>query len=192
MSMALADILLPDDERHFTWAHPTWSHLHGLEQYYPEHPTKEEQQDMRQHLKYVARTLPCKEVCRPHMLRYVKDYPPTVETKAKLSQWLHRFHNSVNHRLGKQSCEYQASLRKQDEIALLNTPRIAELVFAHLRQNHQQSTTKSTKPTKPTTRTTPSLRRGRNYDSLQRRMPANSMSQYSCPFIEFLRMGGCA
>lgn len=78
----------------------TWTYLHSLAAYYPDHPTTEEKTDIRSLLGSFSRTYPCKW-CVSHMLPYMKDKPPAVESRTTLSRWMCDMHNEVNGRLGK-------------------------------------------------------------------------------------------
>lgn len=78
----------------------TWTYLHSLAAYYPDKPTVEEKADVKSLLSSFSRTYPCKW-CVSHMLPYMANKPPEVESRTALSRWMCEMHNDVNHRLGK-------------------------------------------------------------------------------------------
>lgn len=79
----------------------TWSLLHTISVYYPEKPTTDEQELMKNFIKGLARFYPC-ETCAKDFQTEIHNDPPQTETRHSLSMWWCRQHNRVNKKLGKQ------------------------------------------------------------------------------------------
>jgi len=88
----------------------SWSVLHTFVGYYPDKPSPQQQEDMKNLFNIWSRVYPCKE-CADDMKDDLKQEPPDVRSRVDLSQWLCRLHNKVNRKLGKQEFD----CRKVDE-----------------------------------------------------------------------------
>ena len=82
------------------WGYLQWELLHLMAYTYPNTPTEERQLSMRHYIQGMCPNLPCYG-CSFHCSEYIRQYPPTVESKEKLFKYLVDFHNSVNIKLGK-------------------------------------------------------------------------------------------
>lgn len=80
--------------------HNTWSVLHTISMYYPEKPTNDEQELMKNFIKGLARFYPC-ETCAKDFQQEIHNDPPQTENRHSLSLWWCRQHNRVNKKLGK-------------------------------------------------------------------------------------------
>ena len=88
------------------WGPSQWLTLHTMALTYPESPTDERQQQMRDYLSGMAANLPCPG-CSAHCTQYFAQHPPRVESARTLSEYLIDFHNEVNTRLGKEVYTYE-------------------------------------------------------------------------------------
>lgn len=78
----------------------TWSLLHTMSVYYPEKPTADEQELMKNFIKGLARFYPCETCAKDFQIKIHND-PPQTENRHSLSMWWCRQHNNVNRKLGK-------------------------------------------------------------------------------------------
>eukprot|EP01138_Halocafeteria_seosinensis_P011369 gb/GECG01011612.1/.p1 GENE.gb/GECG01011612.1/~~gb/GECG01011612.1/.p1 ORF type:complete len:259 (+),score=42.27 gb/GECG01011612.1/:1-777(+) len=78
----------------------TWSLLHSMAAYYPEEPTKTDQDSMKAFLQALGKFYPCK-FCAAHFANELEEDPPDVSSRASLSLWLCEKHNVVNEMLEK-------------------------------------------------------------------------------------------
>ena len=78
----------------------SWTLLHSLGAYYPEHPSERRKQQMRDFLTLFAQVFPCGS-CATHFRQLMIEHPPAVDSRQDLSLWMCNAHNSVNQRLGK-------------------------------------------------------------------------------------------
>ncbi len=78
----------------------SWAYLHTLAAYYPEAPTKAQQDDMRSFITAYARWYPCgycADRTRDEMIRN----PPKLASQKEFAFWMCEIHNEVNDRMGK-------------------------------------------------------------------------------------------
>lgn len=78
----------------------SWSLFHTMAAYYPEKPSNEDKVVMNNFIQAIARFYPC-ESCAIDFRRDIKDDPPEMNSRVKLSYWWCRIHNKVNRKLGK-------------------------------------------------------------------------------------------
>ncbi|KAJ2555094.1 hypothetical protein EV175_002367 [Coemansia sp. RSA 1933] len=78
----------------------TWYLLHVMASRYPEEPTKDEREAARGFLFLLSRLYPCGD-CAHHFQQHLKKYPPIVDSRNGLEQYLCAMHNVVNKSLGK-------------------------------------------------------------------------------------------
>jgi mitochondrial FAD-linked sulfhydryl oxidase len=90
----------------------TWTFLHTAAAYYPSNPTPAHQKHMFNLLSALPTLYPC-GVCADHLRGEVAKFPPVVNSREALSQWLCERHNEVNERLGKE--KFVCSIGKLDE-----------------------------------------------------------------------------
>lgn len=78
----------------------SWSLFHTISVHYPDKPTMEDQQLMKQFINGIARFYPC-ESCAKDFRADIETYPPNTESRKALTNWWCRIHNRVNKKLGK-------------------------------------------------------------------------------------------
>ncbi|KAI9030432.1 ERV/ALR sulfhydryl oxidase domain-containing protein [Hyaloraphidium curvatum] len=78
----------------------TWTFLHTMAAYYPDHPTDTQQKEMSGLITGLSKFYPC-HYCADHLQKEMKVHPPAVTSRTLLSRWFCDIHNEVNVRLGK-------------------------------------------------------------------------------------------
>ncbi|KAJ3271335.1 hypothetical protein HDV01_006840 [Terramyces sp. JEL0728] len=78
----------------------TWGFLHTMAAYYPQTPSKSDQQIMKNFITGLSRFYPC-SYCAEHLQKEIVTNPPDVKNNYTLSMWFCNVHNEVNERLGK-------------------------------------------------------------------------------------------
>ncbi|KAJ2078087.1 Flavin-linked sulfhydryl oxidase of the mitochondrial IMS [Coemansia sp. RSA 988] len=107
-SATLVDDECPADSQ--TLGRATWTFLHTMAAYYPERADAQQQETMKTLLTSFSQFYPCGR-CAAHLREDMAEHPPAVATRAELSQWMCRTHNTVNAMLGK----VQFDCRRVDE-----------------------------------------------------------------------------
>ncbi|KAK5963147.1 uncharacterized protein PWA37_004850 [Arxiozyma heterogenica] len=81
----------------------SWMLLHSIVSKFDEkEPTQIEKIEMKRFLELFGKIYPIKEHGR-NMTQYIKSNPIDVTNRSTLGQWLSKYHNSVNVKLGKES-----------------------------------------------------------------------------------------
>ena len=85
------------------WGPHLWFFLHSMSFCYAENrlsPTKTEKKDMYIFLKSLRTVLPC-TVCKENYSNYFNLYPPRLNSRKELFEWLVDLHNHVNTEVSK-------------------------------------------------------------------------------------------
>lgn len=82
------------------WGPKAWKWLHVQAINYSNNPTRKDKMIMFKLFWSFILTLPCPE-CRVHAMKYISAHPPDFSSSISFQTWAWRFHNAVNHRIGK-------------------------------------------------------------------------------------------
>ena len=77
-----------------------WKVLHTTMARFPDKPTVDESEALKQYLLLFARLYPCGE-CAEHFQKLLKKYPPQTSSRSSAAAWACFVHNQVNERKGK-------------------------------------------------------------------------------------------
>jgi len=81
--------------------HAAWKVLHTTFARFPDKPTKDEQEALRQYIHLFQRLYPCGE-CAEHFGKLLEKFPPQVSSRSAAAAWGCHVHNEVNKRLKKE------------------------------------------------------------------------------------------
>eukprot|EP00924_Labyrinthula_sp_SR-Ha-C_P012588 snap_masked-scaffold_10-processed-gene-11.40-mRNA-1 protein AED:0.02 eAED:0.02 QI:0/0/0/1/1/1/2/0/144 len=91
----------------------TWTFLHSTAAYFPDKPTRDEQQLAQELMKSVAKFYPC-NFCRNRFQKDVEEHPINTSSRESFSKDLCYHHNIVNKMLGKKVFEYKRWRKNED------------------------------------------------------------------------------
>ncbi|VEU23769.1 DEKNAAC105045 [Brettanomyces naardenensis] len=78
----------------------TWTFLHSVAAMYPEHPTDDQQQELKTFMVIFSKIYPC-WFCAKGFQKFMKKNEPKVTNQEEFGRWLCDAHNAVNEKLGK-------------------------------------------------------------------------------------------
>ncbi|RDL33829.1 uncharacterized protein BP5553_08197 [Venustampulla echinocandica] len=78
----------------------SWTLLHSITATYPETPTPNEQNDVKQFMRLFGKLYPC-WVCAEDFQSYMERNKVRAETRDRFGRWMCEAHNEVNRKLGK-------------------------------------------------------------------------------------------
>lgn len=95
------------------WGPSFWKMLHTVAFAFPDNPTQEQCEAVKQLFYCLKELLPCNK-CRGHYTDYLDQHPieDACMSKESLSKYVYDFHQAVNERLGK---SYEQELRQVEQ-----------------------------------------------------------------------------
>jgi hypothetical protein len=96
------------------WGPHCWKFLHFLTLSYPDNPTEQDKNNIKQFIFSLENVLPC-EKCRYHFGNNLKNFPITdniISSRYNLINWLRNVHNEVNSRNNKKQYSYDDLLKE--------------------------------------------------------------------------------
>ena len=90
----------------------TWKLLHSMAAWYPDQPTKQQQNGMTNFFQTLAAFYPC-TYCAEDFQVSLEKSPPKTESRTDLCLWLCHQHNQVNQKLGKPL--FECNMKNLDE-----------------------------------------------------------------------------
>lgn len=94
------------------WGATYWMYLHLISIGYPDVPTDEEKQNMKQFLNIFPETIPCIK-CKTHFINTIKNYDlnKMLHNKKSFMEFIWIMHNNVNDLLHKKKIDYNNFLK---------------------------------------------------------------------------------
>lgn len=95
------------------WGPMTWTLLHSITLEYPENPTNEDKDNIKNFINYFGKVLPC-EKCRINFKLHIEEMPlddNVLNTRKNFIKWMIDIHNSVNKMNGKKELTYHDALK---------------------------------------------------------------------------------
>lgn len=96
------------------WGPPGWFFLHSITLNYPENPTFQDKNNIRNFFNNLSNVLPC-DKCKYNYTIHLRERPLTdfdVSSRNNLIKWLIDIHNLVNISNGKKKYTYDESIKK--------------------------------------------------------------------------------
>ncbi len=96
------------------WGRHAWIFLHSITINYPECPTHEDKQNIKNFFMILPTVLPCLK-CRDHLNKNYHKHPLTEKVlcdKDALIKWLIDVHNEINKQSGKKELSYDEVLKQ--------------------------------------------------------------------------------
>lgn len=96
------------------WGPHAWFLLHSISLEYPENPTIEDKNNMKNFIIYFGKVIPC-EKCRVNFNRHLATHPLTdniLSSKENLIKWFIDIHNIVNEMTNKKVLTYDECIEQ--------------------------------------------------------------------------------
>lgn len=91
----------------------SWHLFHTILARYPETPTQEERETLKNYIYLFAQVYPCGD-CAAHFQKLLAKYPPQTSGRVNAAMWGCMLHNKVNDRLGKELYDCTTVLEDYD------------------------------------------------------------------------------
>lgn len=95
------------------WGPTTWTLLHSITLEYPENPTKDDKENIKNFINCFGKILPC-EKCRINFKSHIEEIPLNdniLNSKKNFIKWMIDIHNAVNKINGKKELTYHDALK---------------------------------------------------------------------------------
>lgn len=104
---------MPEKEAKEKLGRASWTYFHTLLARFPDEPTAEQSEKLKQFIELYAELYPCGE-CSYHFVKTLKRYPPQVSSRTAAALWGCSIHNIVNEYLGKEKYDCSTILEDYD------------------------------------------------------------------------------
>lgn len=95
------------------WGPTTWTLLHSITLEYPENPTDDDKDNIKNFINCFGKVLPC-EKCRINFKSHIEEIPlndTVLNSRKNFIKWMIDIHNSVNKLNGKKELTYHDALK---------------------------------------------------------------------------------
>jgi len=95
------------------WGPATWTLLHSITLAYPESPTTEDKENIKNFINSFGKVIPC-EKCRINFKSHTEEIPlndDVLNSRKNFIKWMIDIHNSVNKMNGKKVLTYHDALK---------------------------------------------------------------------------------
>ena len=97
------------------WGNHAWLFLHTVTLHYPDNPTRFDKEKYKHFFESLSHVIPC-DICRDHYKQNIKKFPINLDSKESLTRWLHKIHNLVNIKNGKEEFSYDKFIDKYSDL----------------------------------------------------------------------------
>lgn len=104
---------MPEKDAKEKLGRASWTYFHTLLARFPDEPTAEQSEKLKQFIHLYAELYPCGE-CSYHFVKTLKKYPPQVSSRTAAAMWGCSIHNLVNEHLGKDKYDCSTILEDYD------------------------------------------------------------------------------
>ena len=104
---------MPSEEARAELGKSSWRLLHTMLSRFPDNPTLEQEEDLREFIRLFSILYPCGE-CGEHFREMLKKYPIQTSNRKSASMWGCSVHNIVNKRLSKEIYDCSTILEDYD------------------------------------------------------------------------------
>lgn len=104
---------MPSEEARAELGKSSWRLLHTMLSRFPDNPTLEQEENLREFIRLFSILYPCGE-CGEHFREMLKKYPIQTSNRKSASMWGCSVHNIVNKRLGKEIYDCSTILEDYD------------------------------------------------------------------------------
>lgn len=105
--------LMPDPEAKKELGRASWKYFHTLLARFPDEPTDEQREKLKQFIQLYAELYPCGE-CSHHFVKMLEKHPVQTSSRTAASMWGCFVHNKVNEYLNKEQFDCATVLENYD------------------------------------------------------------------------------
>eukprot|EP00485_Elphidium_margaritaceum_P023134 CAMPEP_0202713556 /NCGR_PEP_ID=MMETSP1385-20130828/56067_1 /ASSEMBLY_ACC=CAM_ASM_000861 /TAXON_ID=933848 /ORGANISM="Elphidium margaritaceum" /LENGTH=199 /DNA_ID=CAMNT_0049373945 /DNA_START=24 /DNA_END=623 /DNA_ORIENTATION=+ len=98
-SKSRTSFMMPPPDRQQLGRH-SWTLLHSMAAYWPNHPSDEQKQNMISFLHLLSEVYPC-QICASDLKHELEQHPPNVDSRDEFIEWMCKLHNRISKKIHK-------------------------------------------------------------------------------------------